>query len=191
MTEKMLIAGFGGQGVILAGKLMAYAGMLEGKNVSHIPSYGVEMRGGTANCHVTISDQEVASPFVPHPTTLIVMNKPSLDKFEESVSPGGTIFINSSLIERHSERDDVNVYYVPANNIAEEAGTGKASNMAMLGALIAVTGIVTMESLKKSLPEMVSKRNLKFNEINVRALDMGREYMEELVRNGEEPGRPA
>ena len=190
MTEKMLIAGFGGQGVILAGKLMAYAGMLEGKNVSHIPSYGVEMRGGTANCHVTISDQEVASPFVPRPTTLIVMNKPSLDKFEESVGPGGSIFINSSLIERRSERDDVNVYYVPANNIAEEAGTGKASNMAMLGALIAVTGIVTMESLKKSLPEMVSKRNLKFNEINVRALDMGHEYMEELVRNGEKPGRP-
>jgi 2-oxoglutarate ferredoxin oxidoreductase subunit gamma len=185
MTEKMLIAGFGGQGVILAGKLMAYAGMLEGKNVSHIPSYGVEMRGGTANCHVTISDQEVASPFVPHPTTLIVMNKPSLDKFEESVSPGGSIFVNSSLIEQHLERGDVNVYYVPANNIAEEAGTGKASNMAMLGALIAATGIVTMESLKKSLPEMVSKRNLKFNEINVRALDMGHEYMEEVIRKGE------
>ena len=185
MTEKMLIAGFGGQGVILAGKLMAYAGMLEGKNVSHIPSYGVEMRGGTANCHVTISDQEVASPFVPHPTTLIVMNKPSLDKFEESVNPGGSIFVNSSLIEQHAERDDVKAYYVPANNIAEEAGTGKASNMAMLGALIAATGIVTLESLKKSLPEMVSKRNLKFNEINVRALDMGYEYMEGIIRNGE------
>ena len=97
MTEKMLIAGFGGQGVILAGKLIAHAGMLEGKNVSHIPSYGVEMRGGTANCAVTISDQEVASPFVPHPTTLVVMNKPSLDKFEGSVLPGGNIFINSSL----------------------------------------------------------------------------------------------
>jgi 2-oxoglutarate ferredoxin oxidoreductase subunit gamma len=185
MTEKMLIAGFGGQGVILAGKLVAYAGMLEGRNVSHIPSYGVEMRGGTANCHVTVSDQEVASPFVPHPTTLIAMNKPSLDKFEESVIPGGNIFINSSLIERRVERDDVNVYYLPANNIAEEAGTGKASNMAMLGALVAVTGIVSMESLKRSLPEMVSKRNIKFNEINVQAMDMGHDYMYEVMMKGE------
>jgi len=181
MTEKMLIAGFGGQGVILAGKLIAYAGMLEGRNVSHIPSYGVEMRGGTANCHVTLSDREVASPFVPHPTTLIVMNKPSLDKFEESVIPGGNLFINSSLIDRPSEREDVKVYYVPANNLAEEAGTGKATNMAMLGALIAVTGIVSMESLERSLPEVVSKRNIKYNEINIRAMNMGYEY----IRNGD------
>jgi 2-oxoglutarate ferredoxin oxidoreductase subunit gamma len=180
MTEKMLIAGFGGQGVILAGKLIAYAGMLEGKNVSHIPSYGVEMRGGTANCAVTISDQEVASPFVPHPNTLVAMNKPSLDKFEECVIPGGKIFINSSLIDRQVERDDVQVYYIPANNIAEEAGTGRASNMAIMGALIGATGIVSMESLKRSLPEVISKRNIKYNEINERAMHQGYEF----VQNG-------
>jgi 2-oxoglutarate ferredoxin oxidoreductase subunit gamma len=178
MTEKMIIAGFGGQGVILAGKLIAYAGMLEGKNVSHIPSYGVEMRGGTANCHVTISDREVASPFVPHPTALIVMNKPSLDKFEETVIPGGKIFINSSLIDRKTGREDLQAYYVPANNMAEELGTGRVSNMAIMGAFIAATGIVSMESLKKSLPEVVSKRNLRFNEINIRAIDMGYEFIQ-------------
>jgi 2-oxoglutarate ferredoxin oxidoreductase subunit gamma len=180
MTEKMLIAGFGGQGVILAGKLIAYAGMLEGKNVSHIPSYGVEMRGGTANCSVTISDREIASPFVPHPNTLVVMNKPSLDKFEEQVMPGGNIFVNSSLIDRQVGRKDVKVFYIPANNIAEEAGSGRASNMAVMGALVAVTEIVTIESLERSLPEVISKRNIKYNKINEVAMHMGYE----LVQNG-------
>jgi 2-oxoglutarate ferredoxin oxidoreductase subunit gamma len=177
MTEKMLIAGFGGQGVILAGKLIAYAGMVEGKHVSHIPSYGVEMRGGTANCSVVISDREVASPFVAHPTTLIVLNKPSLDKFEEMVVSGGNLFINNSLIDRNSERGDLNVYYVPANNLAEDAGTGRASNMVMMGALIAATGLVSRENLKNSIPEVVSARNIRYNEINLRAIDMGYEYI--------------
>jgi len=181
MTEKLIIAGFGGQGVILAGKLIAYAGMLEGKNVSHIPSYGVEMRGGTANCNVTVSDRAVGSPFVPHPSTLVVMNKPSLDKFEETVRSGGNVFINSSLIDRESERDDVRVFYVPANNIAEKAGSGRASNMAIVGAVIAVTEIVTLDSIKRSLPEVVSKRNIKYNEINIKAIDMGYEF----IKNGE------
>ncbi len=181
MTEKLIIAGFGGQGVILAGKLIAYAGMLEGKNVSHIPSYGVEMRGGTANCNVTVSDRAVGSPFVPHPSTLVVMNKPSLDKFEKTVRSGGNVFINSSLIDRESERDDVRVFYVPANNIAEKAGSGRASNMAIVGAVIAVTEIVTLTSIKRSLPEVVSKRNIKYNEINIKAIDMGYEF----IKNGE------
>ena len=181
MTEKLIIAGFGGQGVILAGKLIAFAGMLEGKNVSHIPSYGVEMRGGTANCNVTVSDRAVGSPFVPHPSTLVVMNKPSLDKFEETVRSGGNVFINSSLIDRESERNDVRIFYVPANNIAEKAGSGRASNMAIVGAVIAVTEIVTLTSIKRSLPEVVSKRNIKYNEINIRAIDMGYEF----IKNGE------
>jgi 2-oxoglutarate ferredoxin oxidoreductase subunit gamma len=181
MTEKLIIAGFGGQGVILAGKLVAFAGMLEGKNVSHIPSYGVEMRGGTANCNVTVSDHAVGSPFVPYPSTLVVMNKPSLDKFEETVRSGGNVFINSSLIDRESKRDDVRVFYVPANNIAEKAGSGRASNMAIVGAVIAVTEIVTLTSIKRSLPEVVSKRNIKYNEINIKAIDMGYEF----IKNGE------
>ena len=181
MTEKLIIAGFGGQGIILAGKIIAFAGMLEGKNVSHIPSYGVEMRGGTANCNVTVSDRAVGSPFVPHPSTLVVMNKPSLDKFEETVRSGGNVFINSSLIDRESERNDVRVFYVPANNIAEKAGSGRASNMAIVGAVIAVTEIVTLTSIKRSLPEVVSKRNIKYNEINIKAIDMGYEF----IKNGE------
>lgn len=177
----MLIAGFGGQGVILAGKLIAYAGMLEGKHVSHIPSYGAEMRGGTANCSVVVSDRTVSSPFVTHPHTLIVMNKPSLDKFEEMVSPNGNLFINDSLIDRASDRDDLHVFYVPANNIAEEAGTGRASNMAMMGAYIAVTELLSIKSIKSSLPEVVSKRNIKLNEINLRAIDMGYNFIKKQL----------
>jgi 2-oxoglutarate ferredoxin oxidoreductase subunit gamma len=173
VREKIIIAGFGGQGVIMAGKLIAYAGMLEGKFVSHIPSYGVEMRGGTANCSVIVSDTEVASPLVPHPTTLIAMNQPSLDKFEGLVVPGGNIFINKSLIDRKVERSDVNVYYVPANNIAEEAGSGRAANLAMIGAFIAVTGVASKDGVKNSLSEVISKRNLKYLDINYKAFDMG------------------
>ena len=177
MREKIIIAGFGGQGIIMAGKLIAYAGMVEGKFVSHIPSYGVEMRGGTANCSVIISDTEVASPLVPHPTTLVAMDQPSLDKFEETVVEGGNIFINKSLIERKIKRNDVNVFYVPANNIAEDAGSGRASNMAMIGAFIAVTGVPAKEDVKISLPEVISKRNIKYLEINYKALDMGFDYI--------------
>jgi len=176
MTEKILIAGFGGQGVILAGKLIANAGMLEDKYVSHIPSYGVEMRGGTANCSVVVSDREVASPFVFHPTILIVMNEPSLIKFEETTVSGGMIFVNSSLISKKVIRRDVKTFYIPATNIAEEAGSGKASNMAMIGAMIAITKLVSVESIKSSLPEVVSQRNIKYNEINLKAFQMGYEY---------------
>ena len=177
MTERVIIAGFGGQGVILAGKLLSYTGMVEGKNVSHIPSYGVEMRGGTANCAVIISDQEIASPLVVHPTSLIVMNKPSLLKFEDRVKPGGRIVVNESLIDRKVERSDVTVFYVPANKIAEEAGSGRSSNMVMIGAWLAVTGLLSLNGIKRSLPEVVSKRNLRYNDVNERALDMGFEYV--------------
>jgi len=177
MTEKIIIAGFGGQGVILAGKLLAYTGMVEGKYVSHIPSYGAEMRGGTANCSIIISDKEVASPLVTHPSTLIVMNRPSLDKFVKSVIEKGSIFINSSLVDRKVERDDVNMYYVPANDIAEKAGSGISSNMVMVGAFISVTDVVSKDDVKNSLEKVISKRNLKYNEINFRAIDMGYEFI--------------
>lgn len=177
MTEKMIVAGFGGQGVILAGKLIAHAGMIEGKYVSHIPSYGAEMRGGTANCSVIVSDDEVASPLVGHPTTIIIMNRPSLDKFEKMLVGGGKVFINKSLIDREAERTDVNAYYIPANDFAEKAGNGRASNMVMVGAFVAATGAVSLDDVKESLAEVVSKRNIKFNEINKKALDMGYEHV--------------
>ncbi|KPJ88518.1 MAG: 2-oxoacid:ferredoxin oxidoreductase subunit gamma [Spirochaetes bacterium DG_61] len=178
MKEKIIIAGFGGQGVIMAGKLIAYAGMLEGKFVSHIPSYGVEMRGGTANCSVVISDIEVASPLVPHPTTLIAMNQPSLDKFEKLVVENGHILVNSSLIERKVQREDVHAFYIPANNIAEEAGSGKAANIAMIGALLALMGVASRDIVKDSLKEVLSKRNLKYLDINYKALDLGYDYVQ-------------
>jgi 2-oxoglutarate ferredoxin oxidoreductase subunit gamma len=177
MIERIIIAGFGGQGVILAGKLLAYTGMIEGKHVSHIPSYGVEMRGGTANCSVIVSDDEVASPLVPHPTSLVVMNKPSLDKFEEKILSDGKILVNTSLIDRKVKRGDTRVFYIPANNIAEEAGNVRASNMVMVGAWIAVTDVIGRDNAKKSLGEVVSKRNIKYNEINCRAIDMGYDYI--------------
>jgi len=181
MTEKIIIAGFGGQGVILAGKLLAYTGMIEGKFVSHIPSYGAEMRGGTANCSVIISDREIASPLISKPTTIIVMNPPSLTKFEERVIEKGKIFINSSLIDDKVKRNDTDVYYVPSNDIAEKAGSGRSSNMVMVGAYIAVTEILDKENVKNSLPYVISKRNLKYNEINFRAIDMGYDFAKEKL----------
>ncbi|MCD6396421.1 MAG: 2-oxoacid:acceptor oxidoreductase family protein [Spirochaetaceae bacterium] len=177
MTERIIIAGFGGQGVILAGKLLAYTGMIEGKYVSHIPSYGAEMRGGTANCSVIISDREISSPLISKPTTIIVMNPPSLFKFEENVLSNGKVFVNSSLIDDKVKRDDVDIYYVPANDIAEKAGSGRASNMVMVGAFIGVTEIVEKENVKNSLSNVISKRNLKFNEINFKAIDMGYDFV--------------
>jgi 2-oxoglutarate ferredoxin oxidoreductase subunit gamma len=178
MMERIIIAGFGGQGIIMAGKLLAHAGMIEGKFVSHYPSYGVEMRGGTANCSVVVSDAEIASPLVPHPTSLIVMNQPSLDRFEGLVVEGGNVFVNSSLIDRSVLREDVQPYYVPANNMAEEAGSGKVANLAMLGAFIAVTGVASRQSVKDSLSEVISKRNLKYLDINYTAFDMGYEHIQ-------------
>jgi 2-oxoglutarate ferredoxin oxidoreductase subunit gamma len=179
MTEKMIVAGFGGQGIILAGKLIAHAGMLEGLYVSHIPSYGAEMRGGTANCAVTLSDMEVASPLVSHPTTVIVLNTPSLSKFESRLASGGTLLVNSSLIGRKTERGDVSASYVPANNLAEEAGSGRAANMVMVGAFIAVRGILSLDRIKDSLDQVISRRNLALNDINRRALDLGYGYVKE------------
>jgi 2-oxoglutarate ferredoxin oxidoreductase subunit gamma len=176
MTEKIIIAGFGGQGIILAGKILAYAGMMEGKNVSHIPSYGAEMRGGTANCSVVVSDRQVASPMISRPTSLIAMNRPSLEKYEDAVLPGGKVFVNESLIPVKAKRSDVEIHYVPANNLAEEAGSGKASNMAIMGAFIAATGVVKPETFKKSIPEVVSARNIKLTEVNLKAFDLGYGY---------------
>jgi 2-oxoglutarate ferredoxin oxidoreductase subunit gamma len=178
MTERIIIAGFGGQGIILAGKLLAYAGMIEGKNVSHFPSYGAEMRGGTANCSVIVSDRQVASPIISKPTSLIAMNQPSLEKYEDAVVPGGKVFINESLIPVKVKRSDIEVHYIPANNLAEEAGSGKASNMAIMGAFIAATGVVKPDTFKKSIPKVVSARNVRLTEVNIKAFDLGYGYRE-------------
>ena len=180
MQEGILIAGFGGQGVLSTGQLLAYAGMLEGRNVSWIPSYGPEMRGGTANCGVTIADEAISSPVVSEPTVLIAMNRPSLEKFEKVVVPGGIIFVNSSLIDVKSTREDVRVYYIPANNMAEELGNAKVANNIILGALIELTGVVSVDAVEESLRKVLPPHHHKLIPINRKALETG----VELVKNG-------
>ena len=176
MYEGVFIAGFGGQGVILTGRLICLAAMAEGRRVSHIPSYGAEMRGGTANCTVVVSDEEVASPLVPHPTVCIVLNTPSLLKFQASVRPGGLLVWNSSLIDVTPERTDVEVLAVRANEIAEAAGSYKAANMVVLGLLLKKRpGIASLGAVSAVLSEAVSARHRELNDINRAALAKGYE----------------
>jgi 2-oxoglutarate ferredoxin oxidoreductase subunit gamma len=176
MTETIFIAGFGGQGVLLAGKLVCLAAMAEGKHVSHIPSYGAEMRGGTANCSVVVSDEEIASPLVPHPGVLIVLNTPSLAKFGPLVRPGGLVIWNRSLCTPPAERAGVEYLGVAANELAEGVGSYRAANMVALGALIArrpaVAGLAAVEA---ALEEAVSARHRELNEVNRKALKKGYE----------------
>ena len=174
MTEKIIFAGFGGQGVLLSGKLLCIAGMREGKYVSHIPSYGAEMRGGTANCQVIISDEEVASPVVFHPDIAVVLNTPSLIKFEPRVKPGGLLIYNSSLIDEKPTRDDITVVDIAANEISEENGSSRSANMAVIGKLLKhKPELASIESAIAALDEAVSARNRKFNPVNEKVLRAG------------------
>ncbi len=176
MYEGIFIAGFGGQGVILAGRIICLAAMGEGKHVSHIPSYGAEMRGGTANCSVVVSDEEIASPLVARPSVCIVLNTPSLVKFQPIVREGGLLIWNTSLIDLAPDRADVEVLGVAANEIAEGAGSYKAANMAALGALLARRpSIASLDAVLGCLDEAVSARHRELNAINRRALAMGYE----------------
>lgn len=177
MDEKIIIAGFGGQGVMAMGQLLTYAGMLEERNVSWLPSYGPEMRGGTANCNVIISTEPVGAPVVSKATTAIVLNKPSLDKFEDMVVPGGKLFINSSLIERKSVRDDLQVYYIPANEIANEIGNIRIANMVMLGAYLEVTNTVSMGSVHQAFGKVFGESKAHMLPINEKALERGAELI--------------
>src|SRR5690606_27100008 len=181
MEERIIIAGFGGQGVMAIGQLLTYAGMIEGKQVSWLPSYGPEMRGGTANCNVVISSDDVGSPVVLDATTAIIMNKPSLDKFENSVVKGGKLFINSSLIDRKSERDDIDVYYVPCNKIADELGNSRVANMVMLGAYLEATKVVSVESVLEGFTKVFGERKAHLIPINKEALEKGAEAIREQI----------
>lgn len=167
------MAGFGGQGVLSMGSLLAYAGMLEGKQVTWMPAYGAEQRGGTANCSVIVSDKPIGSPVVVEPTELIVMNRPSLDKFISRVKPGGLVFINVSLVTQKVERSDVTIFEIPATGVALSLGSDRVANMVVLGAYIEATKAVAMtsviESLKKALP--VHRHNL--IPMNEKALEKG------------------
>ncbi|OAT86502.1 2-oxoacid:acceptor oxidoreductase family protein [Desulfotomaculum copahuensis] len=179
MFQAILIAGFGGQGVLSTGQLLAYAGMLEGRHVAWIPSYGPEMRGGTANCGVTIADRPISSPVVSEPTTLIAMNRPSLEKFEPDVQPGGLILVNSSLIDIKARRTDVRVEYIKANELAEEIGNSKVANNIILGALLEITGVVSIDAVEESLRKVLPAHHHDLIPVNRRALELGRELMRE------------
>ena len=173
MLDEIIIAGFGGQGVLLMGRLIAQAGMLEGKHVAWMPSYGPEMRGGTANCTVIVSSEEVASPVVPNPITLIAMNQPSLDKFEPMVVKDGIIVVNQSLVSRDISRDDIQVVKVPANDIANELGNLRVANMVALGTYIAKSKSVKMETIFDALEQILDKWQDKIIALNKEALNRG------------------
>ena len=176
MTNRFLIAGFGGQGLLFAGKFMAYKGMMEDKQVTWLPSYGPEMRGGTASCSVVISDEPVSSPIVEQPDVLMVMNLPSLDKYESTVAPGGIIFVDSTLVERKVERDDVKVVYIPATRLAGENNMASLANMILVGAILKELDQFDAEGISAALKKVVSARHQEMFDFNLKALEIGRDY---------------
>lgn len=171
------LSGFGGQGVISAGIVLAYSGMLEEKNVSFFPSYGAEMRGGTANCSVVISDEEIASPVVTAPDVAIVFNEPSFLKFEPLVKKGGILIVNSSLINSKSKRNDIRIIEIPLNKIADEIGNAKVINMVALGVLSKATGLLSVDSIVKALPKVYKKLKPELIEINKKAIESGYNFL--------------
>lgn len=177
MTMEIIIAGFGGQGVVSSGIILGHAGLSENKNVTFFPSYGAEMRGGTANCSVVISTEPVASPIVASPDVVVIMNEPSLARFEPMVKPGGILFYNKTLIKSVPKRTDITVIPIEANAIAEEIGQGRIANMVMLGALIKKTGILKIETLKMAQRTRFIKANEEQLSLNDRALDRGYELL--------------
>ena len=176
MTRELLFAGFGGQGLLFSGKVIAYKGLIEDKNVSWLPSYGPEMRGGTANCSVILRDEPVGAPIISNPDVLVAMNLPSLDKYEDQVKPGGYIFVDSSLIERKVRRTDVNVYYVPATKLAGENGAPTLANMILVGKLLQVLGEYNEELVQKALGKCISARHADLLNLNLKCMEIGRDY---------------
>ena len=172
MKSKMFFAGSGGQGTLAIGQMIAKAAMDEGKEVTWLPSYGPEMRGGTANCTVVVSDKPISCPLINEADVLVVMNLPSLLKFESMVTPGGLLVINSSLVPRKATRTDIRVVEVPANDMAIRLGNDKAANMIVLGAILRETGVVSYETVKEEMKKMFSGRKEKFLPMNLKALEL-------------------
>ena len=175
-TKQMLFSGFGGQGILFSGKFIAYKGLIEEKQVSWLPSYGPEMRGGTASCGVIISDEGVGSPIVSTPDILIAMNLPSLDRYENAVAKGGVIIADSSLIERKVERTDIETYYVPATKLASDNGMPKLANMIILGKLLKVLGDYNEEAITATLKKVIPPKKADMLEINLKAIKLGADY---------------
>ena len=177
MQQEVIIAGFGGQGVLFAGQLLSYTAMDEGKEVTWFPSYGPEMRGGTANCTVVISDEEIGSPLVKNPTAVMAMNLPSLEKFEPLVKKGGVLVVNASMVNREVTRKDIKVVSLPANDIAEKMGSSRSVNMIMLGAMLANMDLLSLEAIDRALDAHLPERHKRFLAGNKAALRKGAEYL--------------
>ena len=178
MLIKAVFSGFGGQGVIMMGYLLATGGMYEGKNVTCLPSYGAEVRGGTANCTVVLSTEEIASPVASEPEFAVLMNNPSLFRFQNQVQSGGSIFLNSSMIEARPIRGDLEIYEIPVNDLAKQLKADKATNMIMLGAFIKKSEVVSLETMNHVLKDTFGNRNPAILKLNKSALQSGYDYLE-------------
>ncbi len=181
MQIEIIIAGFGGQGVLFAGEVLSYAAMDAGMEVTWIPSYGPEMRGGTANFTVIIADEEIGSPFVLHPQYVMAMNLPSLDKYEPLVAPNGTIIVNASLVNRTVNRKDIQSVFIPATEIAETLGDKRLTNIVMVGALMAQFPALSLEDVAGALENHMPERHRKFLPLNLKALQAGAEYTKKAL----------
>ena len=175
-TTKILIAGFGGQGILFTGKALAYTGLKAGMEVSWLPSYGPEMRGGTANCSITLSDTPIGSPIVDKPDVLIAMNLPSLEKYYYETEKGGYVIYDSSLISRDNNRDDITTAGIPATKMASDNGLDGLANMIILGKVIKETNVLTLEQIKNSLAQMVPAKKAQLLENNIKAIELGYNY---------------
>lgn len=183
LYEEVIIAGFGGQGIILAGKLLAQAAMKAGKEVTYMPSYGAEVRGGTANCMVVIAERKIACPVVGRPSSLLVMNKASLNKFMPRLKDGGLLVMNSSLIDAEPQLDDsVEVVAVPADELAIELGSQKSANMVILGAYLQKRGYLSLDAMAQALPDVLAERYHKTLPVNISALRKGAEFARDCCR---------
>jgi len=178
MLIKTIFSGFGGQGVIMMGYLLAVAGMYENKNVTCLPSYGAEVRGGTANCTVVIADEEIASPVASEPEFAVLMNNPSLFRFQNQVQSGGTLFLNSSMIESRPVRGDLEIFEIPANDLAKRLNEDKVTNIVMIGAFIRKSGLVSFETMGRVIKDTFSHRSPGILKLNRAALSLGYDYLE-------------
>jgi len=181
----IIISGFGGQGTLFAGQVLAYAALDNGLNVTWIPSYGPEMRGGTASCTVIISKEEIGSPLVRNPDISLVLNLPSLDKYEPLTKAGGSLIANSSLINRGLERDDLKNLYIPANEIAEEIGLSRMANMVMIGGMLRLNPVLPLEVVKQALAEHIPERHRKTLPMNFNAMERGYTFTEQVLTKAE------
>lgn len=184
MLEQIIISGFGGQGALFAGQLLTYAGLEEDRHVAWLPSYGPEMRGGTARCTVTISDEPIGSPITDTPSAVVALNPPSLEMFEPTVQPGGLLIVNSSIAKEDVQRDDLTTLRIPANDMArDEMGNERMANMILLGALVRATGVVALESVMTALKKNLPERRHHLLEPNREALQRGWDLAEEMLKD--------